>query len=223
MSTSIGAPRSEASTVKRVPHRASYDLEAIHEILDAGLIGHVGLVASDERPVVIPMLYGRDGDDLYLHGSVASRLQRTLAEAVEVCLTVTLVDGMVLARSTFHHSMNYRSAVVLGRAVALAPDEKLHGLEVITEHLTPGRWDEARRPNDIELRQTAVLRLPIDEASAKVRSGGPIDDEEDLDLPVWAGVVPVAAGFAAPIPADDLDPSVAISPAALAFAHRPFR
>jgi nitroimidazol reductase NimA-like FMN-containing flavoprotein (pyridoxamine 5'-phosphate oxidase superfamily) len=201
-------PRSEASRVNRLPDRAAYEAETVHAILDAALVGHVGLVGADGRPVVIPMLYGRDGDVLYLHGSVASRLARTLAKGVDACLTVTVVDGLVLARSAFHHSMNYRSVVVLGTATAVDDDEKCHGLEVITQHLVPGRWDEARLPNAIELRKTTVLRLPITEASAKVRTGGPLDDEEDLVLPIWAGVVPVAPAFGAPVPSDDLAPGI---------------
>ncbi len=175
--------------MKRLPQRAAYDEATIHAILDAGLIGHVGFVAGG-RPLVIPMLYGREGDSLYLHGSVASRLQRTLAEGIDVCLTVTLIDGLVLARSAFHHSMNYRSVVVLGRASPVRGADKEQALRVISEHLAPGRWDEVRAPNDQELKLTAVLRLEIAEASAKIRTGGPIDDEEDLTLPVWAGVLP---------------------------------
>jgi nitroimidazol reductase NimA-like FMN-containing flavoprotein (pyridoxamine 5'-phosphate oxidase superfamily) len=205
---SDAVPRSDASRVKRLPARAAYDDETVHAILDAALVGHVGLIGADGRPVVIPMLYGRDRDVLYLHGSVASRLARALATGIDACLTVTLVDGLVLARSAFHHSMNYRSVVVLGTATALEDDEKCHGLEVITQHLVPGRWDEARLPNPLELRQTAVLRMPITEASAKVRTGGPLDDDEDLGLPIWAGVVPVTSTFGAPVPSDDLAPGI---------------
>ena len=196
-------PPSEDSTIKRVPNRARYDSETIHAILDGALVSHVGLVVND-RPVVIPMLHGRDGDALYLHGSVASRLQRTLAGGVDVCVTATIVDGLVFARSVFHHSMNYRSVVVLGRAEPLTGDEKSAGLRAIAEHLTPGRWVESREPNEVELGQTSVLRLPIDEASAKVRTGGPIDDETDLDLPIWAGVLPISMKWGEPIDALDL-------------------
>ena len=212
-------PRSDASRVRRLPARAAYDRATIDAILDAGLVGHVGLVATDGRPVVIPMLYGREEDAVYLHGSVASRLTRTLATGVDVCLTVTLLDGLVLARSAFHHSMNYRSVVVLGRATAVDGDEKRHALEVIMDHLAPGRWAEAREPNEVELRQTSVLRLPVDEASAKVRTGGPIDDEEDLGLPVWAGVVPFESRVAPLVPADDLAPGIAPTPSVLAFGR----
>jgi nitroimidazol reductase NimA-like FMN-containing flavoprotein (pyridoxamine 5'-phosphate oxidase superfamily) len=213
-------PRSDASRVKRLPARAAYDRATIDAILDAGVVGHVGLVADDGRPVVIPMLYGREGDALYLHGSVASRLTRALATGIDVCLTVTLLDGLVMARSAFHHSMNYRSVVVLGRASAVDGDEKRHGLEVIMDHLAPGRWAEAREPNDLELRQTSVLRLPVEEASAKVRTGGPIDDEEDLPLPVWAGVVPLESRFAPVVPAADLAPGIAPPPSVLALSGR---
>jgi len=218
--TSDALPRSDASQVKRVPARAAYDRATIDAILDAGLVGHVGLVAADGRPVVIPMLYGREGDAVYLHGSVASRLTRALATGIDVCLTVTLLDGLVMARSAFHHSMNYRSVVVLGRATGVEGDEKGHGLEVIMDHLAPGRWGEAREPNELELRQTSVLRLPIDEASAKVRTGGPIDDEDDLALPVWAGVVPLESRYSpALVPADDLEPGIAPTPSVLALSR----
>jgi hypothetical protein len=148
-----------------------------------------------------------------LHGSVASRLQRTAAGGVDVCVTATIVDGLVFARSAFHHSMNYRSAVVMGNAHSVDDDEKLHGLRTIAEHLTPGRWAEAREPNALELRQTSVLRLPIDEASAKIRTGGPVDDEEDIDLPIWAGVLPLTARWDAPIEASDLPSGINPSPA----------
>jgi nitroimidazol reductase NimA-like FMN-containing flavoprotein (pyridoxamine 5'-phosphate oxidase superfamily) len=212
-------PRSEQSRVKRLPQRASYDDPTIHAVLDAALVGHVGFVAHG-RPLVIPMLYGRDGDVLYLHGSVASRLQRSLAGGIDVCLTVTVVDGLVLARSAFHHSMNYRSVVVLGTATKVDGDEKVHGLRVITEHLAPGRWAESRPPTEPELKVTSVLRLAIDEASAKVRVGGPVDDDEDLGLPVWAGVVPCRVTFSAPEPDEHVPADLAPSPAALALNRR---
>ena len=195
---STAGPRSDASRVRRLPQRAAYDDASIHAVLDAGLIGHVGIVAGD-RPIVIPMLYGRDGSTIYLHGSVASRLLRSLAGGIDLCLTVTLVDGLVLARSAFHHSMNYRSVVAFGRATLATGDDKLHGLRVISEHLAPGRWDEVREPNDVELRQTSVLRMEILEASAKARVGGPVDDDEDLGLPMWAGVLPCALTWGEPI------------------------
>jgi uncharacterized protein len=177
------------STIKRHPERGTHDTEAVHAVLDAAPMGHLGFVVEGQ-PFVIPMLYGRIDEAIYLHGSVASRLLRTMASGVEVCLTATLVDGLVLARSAFHHSMNYRSAVVFGRAVPVDGDEKVAALKAISEHLRPGRWDEVRPPSEVELRQTAVLRIEVEDMSAKVRTGGPIDEPEDMDLPVWAGVVP---------------------------------
>ena len=188
---------------------------SIHAVLDASLIGHVGIVAGD-RPVVIPMLYGRDGSTVYLHGSVASRLLRSLAGGIDLCLTVTLVDGLVLARSAFHHSMNYRSVVAFGRATLATGDDKVHGLRVISEHLAPGRWDEVREPNDLELRQTSVLRMEILEASAKARDGGPVDDEEDLGLPMWAGVLPCALTWGEPVADALLPEGRPVSPSVLA-------
>ena len=187
------------STIKRHPERGSHESDAVHAVLDAAPMGHLGFVVEGQ-PFVIPLLYGRIGDALYLHGSVASRLMRTMAGGVEVCLTVTLVDGLVLARSAFHHSMNYRSAVVFGRAVAVEGDEKLAALKAISDHLRPGRWDEVRAPTDREMRQTAVLRLDVAEMSAKARTGGPIDEPEDLALDVWAGVIPCALTWGEPIP-----------------------
>ena len=187
------------STVKRHPERAAYDAEAVHAVLDAAPMGHLGFVV-DGQPFVIPMLYGRVDDAVYLHGSVASRLMRTLTGGIEVCLTVTLVDGLVLARSAFHHSMNYRSVVVFGRAVPVDGHEKLLGLKAISDQLRPGRWDEVRAPTDRELRQTSVLRLDVAEASAKARTGGPVDEPEDLDLDVWAGVIPCELTWGTPVP-----------------------
>ncbi len=208
----MSTPRSEASRIRRVPDRGHYDAETVHAVIDNALVSHVGLV-SDGRPIVIPMLHGRDGDALYLHGSVASRLQRTVAGGVDVCVTATIVDGLVFARSAFHHSMNYRSVVILGTAESVDGEEKLRGLRAIAEHLTPGRWAESREPNDVELRQTSVLRLPVDEASAKIRTGGPIDDEADIGLPIWAGVLPFLPQWGAPIDSADLPPGIAPSPA----------
>jgi nitroimidazol reductase NimA-like FMN-containing flavoprotein (pyridoxamine 5'-phosphate oxidase superfamily) len=212
---------SDASQVRRHPERAAYDAETVHAILDAATIAHVGFVVEG-RPFVIPMLYGRVGDVVYLHGSVASRLQRTLPRGVETCLTATIVDGLVLARSAFHHSMNYRSVVVTGLATTVTGDEKLVGLRAISEHLLPGRWDESRPPNDVEVRQTSVLRLPIDDASAKRRTGGPLDDEEDMALPVWAGILPSRPTWGEPVPDEHLAPGTPLSAAVEAtLAARP--
>ena len=196
--------------MRRLPERGSYDRAAAHAVLDEGLVAHVG-IATDDGPVVIPMLYGRDGDRLLLHGSPASRLLRGGARGTQMCVTVTLVDGLVLARSAFHHSMNYRSVVVFGRATPVDDlTERRAALDVLVEHIVPGRLADARVPNDKELRGTLVLALPLDECSVKVRTGGPLDDAEDMDLPVWAGVVPVATSFGEPVTADDVvgDPPV---------------
>jgi nitroimidazol reductase NimA-like FMN-containing flavoprotein (pyridoxamine 5'-phosphate oxidase superfamily) len=177
--------------VRRLPKRAVYDKAEVYSILDAGYVCHVGFVA-DGQPCVIPTGYARAGDRLYIHGSPASRMLRTLEGEADVCVTVTLLDGFVLARSAFHHSMNYRSVVVFGRARLVTDrDEKLAALQAFTDHVVPGRWAEVRQPNDRELSATKVLAVPLDEASAKVRVGPPIDDEEDYSLAVWAGVVPV--------------------------------
>ena len=177
--------------VRRLPERAVYDRAVIDAILDEALICHVGFVEGGQA-YVIPTIHAREGDHLYLHGAAASRMLRTLAGGVPVCVTVTIQDGLVLARSAFHHSMNYRSVVILGAAVEITDrSEKLHALERISEHMTPGRWEDVRPPNDRELRQTRILRFGLDESSAKIRSGGPKDDEEDLSDPVWAGVLPL--------------------------------
>lgn len=192
-------PPSARTTVRRIAERASYDPASAHAILDEGLVCHVGLV-TDDGPVVIPTLYARDGDRLLLHGSVASRLLRGATDSA-ICVTVTLVDGLVLARSAFHHAVNYRSVVVFGQAERIDdPEEKRAALDVLVEALVPGRTADARRPNDVELRQTAVLALPLHEVSVKVRDGGAKDEPEDLDLPVWAGVLPLPVVPGAAVP-----------------------
>lgn len=179
------------TTLRRLPKRGSHDRVTVEAILDEALVCHVGFVAEGQ-PYVIPTIHGRSGDRLYVHGSAASRMLRTLAGSVPVCVTVTLVDGLVMARSAFHHSMNYRSVVVLGSATVVEEaEDKTEALRVIVEHVSPGRWAEVRPPNENELKATTVLSLPITEASAKVRSGPPIDDEEDYALPYWAGVIPL--------------------------------
>ncbi len=193
--------------VVREPHRGVYDRETVYRILDEGLICHIGFVA-DGQPYVIPTSYGRRGADLFIHGSAASRMLRQIQkEGAPVCVTVTLLDGLVLARSVFNHSMNYRSVVILGKATLVNdPEEKLAGLRVLSEHILPGRWDDARQPNERELKQTSVLRVPIEEFSAKVRTGPPIDDEEDYSFPTWAGVVPLEMRAGTPISDSKLDP-----------------
>lgn len=186
------------TTLRRLPKRGSFERQTVYEILDEGFVCHVAFV-SDGHPVVIPTAYGRVGDKLYLHGARASRMLKTLGTGADVCVNVTLVDGLVLARSVFHHSINYRSVVVFGRARIVETDEeKMAALLAFTEHVVPGRWDEVREPNKQELDATLVLSLALDEASAKVRTGPPIDDEEDYALPTWAGVLPlrVCAGEA---------------------------
>jgi uncharacterized protein len=192
--------------VVREAHRAVYDREAAYRILDEGFLCHVGFVA-DGQPFVIPTSYGRRDASLYIHGSAASRMLRQIKESVPVCITVTLLDGLVLARSVFNHSMNYRSVVVLGKAALVDdPEEKLEALRTLSEHILPGRWADARQPNASELKQTSVLRLPIEEFSAKVRVGPPIDDEEDYSFPTWAGVIPLEMTAGAPIDDPRLDP-----------------
>lgn len=184
------APR-RRTQVRRLPDRGRYDHETIYAILDEGFLCHVGF-NMDGSPVVIPTLYGRDGDRILLHGSAASRMLRNLETGAPACVTVTLVDGLVLARSAFHHSMNYRSVVAFGSAQAIANREsKLHALERISENVAPGRWAQVRPPTDHELKATSVLEFAIEEASAKIRTGPPKDDDEDYGLPVWAGVAPV--------------------------------
>jgi nitroimidazol reductase NimA-like FMN-containing flavoprotein (pyridoxamine 5'-phosphate oxidase superfamily) len=188
------------SALKRLPKRGEYARGSVYQILDEGLICHVGFVVEGQ-PFVIPTGYARAGDTLYIHGSQASRMLRALKVGIDVCVTVTLLDGMVMARSAFHHSMNYRSVVVFGRAVAVEDsEEKLEALRALTEHLAPGRWDETRQPTEGEMRATLVLALRLEEASAKVRMGPPVDDEEDYALPVWAGVVPLRVVAGEPIP-----------------------
>ena len=183
----------------READRAVYDREVAYRILDEGFLCHVGFV-SDGQPFVIPTSYGRTGDSLYIHGSAASRMLRNLKDGVPVCVTVTLLDGLVLARSIFNHSMNYRSVVVLGKATLVDdPDEKLEALRLLSEHIIPGRWADARQPNERELKATSVLRLPIEEFSAKVRQGPVVDDEEDYSFPTWAGVVPIEIKTGEPI------------------------
>ena len=182
--------RTPRSRVRRLADRGLHDRDVVHAIIDEAYLAHVGFVV-DGQPRVLPMTYGRDGDVLYLHGAVGNAMLKASAGA-EVCVTITLLDGLVLARSAFHHSMNYRSVVLLGEATKVDDEaEKRRAFDVIVDHVLHGRTDTARSSNDAELRSTMVLRLPIEEGSAKVRTGGPVDDEEDMDLPVWAGVIPL--------------------------------
>ena len=204
------APSTE-STVRRAAGRARYDRDALDAVLDAGWIAHVAFSADDE-PFVVPMVYARDGDRLLLHGSVASRTMRHADAGFPVCVAVTHVDGLVLARSAFHHSVNYRSAVVRGTARRVSdPDELAAGFARMVDHAIPGRSAEVRAPDGPETRQTMLLEVEVHDAAVKSRSGGPIDDEADLDLPVWAGVVPLRTEPGEPIPSDDLPAEVAAS------------
>lgn len=183
--------RTERTKIRRLPKRGSFERASVYKILDEGFVCHVGFTI-DEQPFVIPTGYARVGDNLIVHGSSASRMMRALGWENEICVTVTLIDGLVLARSAFHHSMNYRSVVIFGKAKLITVEqEKLEALKALTEHLVPNRWREIRPPNELELKATTVLSLPIEEASAKIRMGNPVDDEKDYDLDVWAGVIPL--------------------------------
>jgi hypothetical protein len=198
---------SARTRVTRLPKRAVYDKAQVHAILDEGFLCHVGFTV-EEQPYVIPTGYVRADEKLYIHGSAASRMLRTLDQGIKVCVTVTLVDGFVLARSSFHHSINYRSVVVLGTAqLVVDREEKVDALRRFTNHIVPGRWDEARVPTDQELKATTVLVLPMEEVSAKMRSGPPIDDEEDYEIPIWAGLVPIHMRAGDPIPDDRISPA----------------
>lgn len=184
-------PVTERTRLSRLPKRGSFEVEAIHAILDEAFVCHLGF-AVDGQPFVIPTAFGRVDHRLYVHGSAASRTVRALGQGLDACVTVTLIDGLVLARSAFHHSINYRSVVVFGTArLVIEEQEKIEALRAITNHVAPGRWEEVREPDAQELKATTVLVLPLDEASAKIRTGSPVDDEEDLGRPVWAGVVPL--------------------------------
>ncbi|HEY7547540.1 MAG TPA: pyridoxamine 5'-phosphate oxidase family protein [Blastocatellia bacterium] len=203
--------QTERTTLKRLPKRGVFDREAVYRILDEAFICHVGFVVEGQ-PFVVPTGYGRRGDNLYIHGSAASRMLRSLAGGLEVCVTVTLLDGLVLARSAFHHSMNYRSVMIFGPASLVEDEEeKLEALLAISEQIIPGRWDEVRPPNPTELKQTKVLRLPLTEVSAKVRTGPPLDDEEDYALAIWAGEIPLRLVASEPVADSRLPADIPIS------------
>ena len=207
-------PATDRVRVRRAPGRAVYDEQAVHDILDAGMVCHLGYVV-DGQPYVVPTLYGRDGRRLVLHGSSASRALLT-GSTLPVCVTVTHLDGLILARSLFNHSANYRSVVVIGQAKVVGEQrDKEAALRVLTEHLVPGRWEEARTPTDKELRATAVLQLDLAECSAKVRTGPPNDDEDDLRLDVWAGEVPIELVARRPVADPGLTPGIGV-PASIA-------
>ena len=201
-------PPTERTRVVRESHRGAYDRETIYKILDEGFVCHVGF-AVDGQPYVIPTLIARVGDAIYFHGSAASRMLRNISQGLDVCVTVTLTDGFVLARSVFNHSMNYRSVIALGKAILVdAPEEKLEALRAFTEKILPGRWNDARQPNEKELKATSILRLPLTEVSAKIRSGPAEDDAPDYALPVWAGVIPLHLAAAAPIRDERCDAAI---------------
>ena len=210
--------QTERTTPRRYPNRASYDRAVVEAILDEGLFCHVGFII-DGQPYVIPTIHARVGDRLYLHGSVASHMLRSLREGIPICVTVTLLDGLVLARSAFHHSMNYRSVVVLGAAVEVTDHaERLTALKAIVEHVVPNRWRDVRWPTEQELKATTILRLPLEEVSAKVRTGPPIDDEADYQLGCWAGEIPLQLTPQAVVPDPRLDPE--ITPPAYVLGYR---
>ncbi|MBD3880678.1 pyridoxamine 5'-phosphate oxidase family protein [Phormidium tenue FACHB-886] len=203
-------PITSRTKIKRLPQRGDYDRQLVYQILDEGLICHVGF-AVEGQPFVIPTAYGRVGDRLYIHGSPASRMLRSLQQGIEVCLTVTLLDGLVLARSAFHHSMNYRSVVVFGKAMVVdTVEEKSVALEAFTNHVVPDRWAAVRAPSPQELAGTLVLALPLQEASVKTRSGAPVDDEPDYALPVWAGELPLRWVAGEPIADPRLDAAIEV-------------
>ena len=201
----------DRTTLKRLPRRGSFDRDTVYKILDEAFICHVGFV-DDGQPFVIPTGFGRSDDVLYVHGSAASRMLRSLEGGIPVCVTATLIDGLVLARSAFHHSVNYRSVVILGEASVVSESaEKYEALRIISEHIVPGRWDEVREPNQSELNATLVLRLPLVEVSAKIRTGPPIDDEEDMNLPVWAGELPLKLSTGEPVADPQLPAGISAS------------
>ena len=210
MSDSKELTPTKRSKLRRLPKRGSRERELIYSILDEALVAHVGFISND-RPFVIPMAYGREGDRLYLHGSPVSRLLKTLEQGVDVCFTVTLLDALVVARSLFHHSMNYRSVVLFGKAHLVTEEsEKMTALRAFTDHMIPERWQQARLPNSQELKATTVLSFPIEEGSAKVRTGPPSDDAEDYALPIWAGELPLKVIAGSPIADPKLNDAIAV-------------
>ena len=196
---SISQPPSERTTIRRMPQRAVYDRRTINAILDEGLLCHLGFTL-DSQPYVLPMIYAREGERILIHGSAASRMLRSLRGGIPACATVTLLDGLVLARSAYHHSMNYRSVVILGVATEICDRvDKLAAMRTIVNHVVSGRWDDVRAPSEAEIRATMILSLPLSEAAAKVRTGPPLDDEQDYALLTWAGVIPLCLDAHAPI------------------------
>jgi nitroimidazol reductase NimA-like FMN-containing flavoprotein (pyridoxamine 5'-phosphate oxidase superfamily) len=201
---------SHRSKINRLPSRGYYDKETINQIIDEALYCHVSF-AYNNQPYIIPTIHARMNDRIVLHGAKGSRMMKHIAEGNEVCIALTLMDGLVLARSVFHHSMNYRSVVLFGKGKLFENKvKKLEALKAITEHLIPGRWEDARKPNEKELKATTVVSIDIDEASAKIRTGPPIDDEEDYNLPVWAGVIPILQKFDSPVNDPKLNEDIAL-------------
>ncbi len=212
--------RTERTKLKRIPKRGIFERETIYKILDEAFICHVGFIVNNQ-PFVIPTSFARIDDRLMIHGSAASRMMRNLSEEIDVCVTVTLVDGLVLARSAFHHSMNYRSVVVFGKAKIISDEqEKYAALKAFTEHIIQNRWSEIRPPSALELKATTVLSIPLNEASAKIRTGNPVDDEEDYDLEVWAGVLPLNVMTSAPIADDRLKNGIAVPQSILNYSRK---
>jgi nitroimidazol reductase NimA-like FMN-containing flavoprotein (pyridoxamine 5'-phosphate oxidase superfamily) len=211
---------SERSKIRRKPERGVYDADTINAILDDNILCHVG-INTEHGPVVLPTLFGRDGSTMYLHGSSGAHMLRNMRSGIPVSVAVTTVDGIVAARSLFHHSMNYRSVVVFGTATEVVDvQEKLHALEVLTNHVMPGRWDEARQPNTVEFIQTLVLKLGLEEASAKIRTGPPGDEPEDMSMDVWAGVIPLSVRAGKPVDDPELKAGLAPSPSVGATIER---
>jgi len=212
--------RTTRTKLKRIPKRGNFERETIYKILDEAFICHVGFIVNNQ-PFVIPTSFARIADRLMIHGSAASRMMRALSEEIDVCVTVTLIDGLVLARSAFHHSMNYRSVVVFGKAKIISDEqEKYEALKAFTEHIVPNRWSEIRPPTKNELKGTTVLSLPLTEASAKIRTGNPVDDEEDYKLDVWAGVLPVHLTTSEPINDDRLKEGISVPPNILNYSRK---
>ncbi len=210
----------ERTRVRRLPKRGAYDCETVYSILDEAFVCSIGFVV-DGKPVVIPTNFGRRDDTLYIHGSAASRMIRTLQAGVDMCVEATIVDGLVLARSAFHHSVNYRSVVVFGRARLVDdPAEKSEALRIISEHIVPGRWNSVRWPNEQELKATSVLAIPLAEVSAKVRTGPPVDDEEDLSMNTWAGIIPAQLTFGTPVSDSQLANGIAVPDHAANYTRR---
>ena len=214
-------PVTDRTRVRRLPDRGKYDAETVHRIIDAVFVSHVGFTI-DERPFVIPVLHARDGERLLLHGASSSRLLRHIAAGHPLCVCITAIDGLVLAKTAFNQSMNYRSVVIFGQGTLLEDaDEKLRALTTLTNRLVPGQWDHVRRPNAQELKATSIVAVPITEASAKVRSGPPKDDADDQGFPAWAGLVPITQVMGAPIPAAYTDPTLSVPAHIQAVVNRP--